>query len=46
MHNFTAHFRKAGDFYYRIEQNDKVAFFQVRTVKGAESNIFTYKLRS
>ena len=47
MHNFIADFRKGGDFFksYWVKwSRNQVAFFHVRTAKGAESNIFTYKL--
>ena len=48
-HNFIADFRKGGDFlkfYWAKWSRKQVAFFHVRTLKGAESNIFTYKPRS
>ena len=42
MHNFVACFWKGGDFLNLIQ----FAFIHGRTVKGAESNIFTSKPRS
>ena len=49
MHNFNEYFRKGGDFlnsYWAKWARKQVAFFHGRTVKGAESNIFTCKQRS
>ena len=49
MHNFIAYFRKGRDFlksYWAKWPRQQVAFFHGRTVKGAESNIFTYEPRS
>ena len=46
MHNFIAYFRRGGYFLksYRAKWPRKqVAFFHGRTVKGAETNIFTCK---
>ena len=46
MHNFIAYFRKGGDFlkpFWAKWPRKQVAFFHGRTVKEAESNIFTCK---
>ena len=46
MHNFIAYFRKGGDFlkpYSAKWPRKQIAFFHGRTVKEAESNIFTCK---
>ena len=46
MHNFIAYFRKGCDFlkpYWAKWPRKQVAFFHGRTVKEAESNIFTCK---
>ena len=49
MHIFIRYFRKGGDFlksYWAKWPRKQVAFFNGRTVKGTESNIFTCKPRS
>ena len=46
MHNFIAYFRKGGGFvkpYWAKWPRKQVALFHGRTVKGAESNMFTYR---
>ena len=48
MHNFIEYFRKGGGFlkpYWAKWPRKQVALFHGRTVKGAESNIFTRKSR-
>ena len=49
MYNFIAYFWKGGDFlksYWAKWPRKQAAFFHGRTIKGAESNIFTCKLGS
>ena len=47
IHNFIANFQKGGDFlksYWAKWSRKQVAFFHIRSVKGARSNLFMRKL--